>query len=113
MPNFTWPRRPDAPLISDASLTALLSGAELPPDSAPHLRPLARALAELAGRPAEDELYGETDTLTAFRDRYGAPGPAHRMRRNRRQLLRSRSLPLRAAAAAATILGLGGLATAA
>ena len=113
MPNFTWPSRPDAPLISDASLAALLAGAELPPDSAPQLRPLARTLAELAGRPTEDELYGEADTLTAFRDYFGAPGPAHRMRQNRRQLRHSRSLPLRAAAAAAAILGLGGLATAA
>jgi hypothetical protein len=112
MPNFTGPRGQDAPLISDASLTALLAGVELPPDSAPQLRPLARTLAELAGRPAEDELYGETDTLTAFRDYFGAPGQPHPIRQNRRQLLRSRSLPLRAAAAA-TILGLGGLATAA
>jgi len=113
MTNFTGPSRQDAPLISDASLAALLAGAELPPGSAPQLQPLARTLAELAGRPTEDELDGEADTLTAFRDYFGAPGPAHRRRPKRRQLLRSRSLPLRAAAAAATILGLGGLATAA
>jgi hypothetical protein len=113
MPNFTRPSRQDAPLISDASLAALLAGVELPPDAAPLLRPLARTLAGLAGRPTEDELYGETDTLTAFRDYFGAPGPAHRRRWNRRQLLRSRSLPLRAVAAATAILGLGGLATAA
>jgi hypothetical protein len=113
MPNFTWPNRRDVPLISDASLAALLTGAELPLGAAPELRPLAQALAELAGRPAEDELTGEADTLTAFRVHFGTLAPAHHAGRNRRSRLRSRHLPLRAAAAAATILGLGGLATAA
>jgi hypothetical protein len=113
MPNFTWPNRRDVPLISDAALAALLTGAELPPGAAPELRPLAEALAELGGRPAGDELAGEADTLTAFRAHFGARGPAHRVSRNRPPRLRSRHLPLRAAAAAATILGLGGLATAA
>jgi hypothetical protein len=113
MPNFTWPDRRDVPLISDASLAAMLTGAELPPGAAPELRPLAHALAELGGRPAEDELAGEADTLTAFREHFGAWGSAHHVGRNRRPPLRSRHLPIRAAAAVATILGLGGLATAA
>ena len=112
MPDFTCPNRRDVPLISDASLAALLTGAELPPGSGPQLRPLARALAELAGRPAEDELAGEAGTLTAFREHFGAPVSARDTSRNRRSRLRSRHLPLRAAAIA-TILGLGGLATAA
>ncbi|HET7244742.1 MAG TPA: hypothetical protein VFJ07_07880 [Streptosporangiaceae bacterium] len=113
MPNFTWPNRRDVLLISDASLAALLTGAELPPGAAPELRPLAEALAELTGRPASDELAGEADTLTAFREHFGARGPAHQVSRNRSPRLRSRRLRLRAAAAAAAILGLGGLATAA
>jgi hypothetical protein len=113
MPNSTWPNRRDVSLISDASLAALLAGAELPPGAVPELRPLAEALAELAGRPTGDELAGEADTLTAFREHFGAPGSAHHVSRNRRPKLRSRPGPLRAAAAAATILGLGGLATAA
>lgn len=113
MPNSTWPNRRDVPLISDASLAALLAGEELPPDAVSQLWPLAKTLAELAGRPAEDELEGEADTLAAFRDCFGAHGSAHRMGRNSRQRLRYRPLPLTAAAAAATVLGLGGLATAA
>jgi hypothetical protein len=111
MPNFTWPNQRDVPLISDASLAALLTGAELPPGAAPELRSLAEALAELAGRPVGDELAGEAGTLTAFREHFGAPGSARHRGRNRRP--RSRRLPLRAAAAVTTILGLGGLATAA
>jgi len=113
MPNFICPSRRDVPLISDASLAALLTGAELPPGAAPELRPLAEALAELAGRPVGDELAGEANTLTAFREYFGASGPAHHVSRNRRPRPRGRRLPLTAAAAAATILGLGGLATAA
>jgi hypothetical protein len=113
MPNFTGPSRQDAPWISDAVLAALLAGAELPPDSPPQLRPLAEALTKLAGQPVGDELADEANTLAAFREHFGAPGPAHHVSRNRRPRQRSRHLPLRAAAAVATILGLGGLATAA
>jgi hypothetical protein len=125
MPNSTEPSRRDAPSISDASLAALLAGAELPPGAAPELRPLADALAVLAGRPDHDELAGEADTLTAFRDhfstsarfggsgQFGAPGTAHRRGDDRMPRRRYRPAPLRAAAAAVTILGLGGLATAA
>jgi hypothetical protein len=112
MPNSTWPGRRDASLISDAALAALLAGAELPPDAAPQLRPLAQTLAELAGQPAEDELDGEAQTLTAFRDHFGASGRAGHAVRSHRPRLYPRPLPLRAAAVA-TILGLGGLATAA
>jgi len=113
MPNFTWPSRRDVPLISDASLAALIAGAELPRDSAPELRPLAEALAELTGRPTEAELDGEAETLAAFRSHFGAPGSAQRAGRAHRPRPRSRRLSLNAAAAAATILGLGGFATAA
>jgi hypothetical protein len=111
MPNSTWPSGRDVPLISDASLAALLTGAELPPGAAPQLRPLAETLAKLAARPTEDELDGEADTLTAFRDHFGAAGPAQHAGRGHGPQLHSRRLPLRVAAAVATILGLGGLAT--
>jgi hypothetical protein len=119
MPNFTGSSRRDAPWLSDASLAALLAGAELPPGAGPELRPLADALAVLAGRPDGDELAGEADTLIAFRDhfgapgrdRFGAPGTAHRGNHNRVPRPRYRPSPLAAAAAVATLLGLGGLAT--
>lgn len=113
MPNSTWPSRRDASLITDAALAALLAGAELPPDSAPQLRPLAQTLAELAGQPAEGELDGEARTLTAFRNHFGASGPAQHAAPGRRPRLRPRHLPFRAVAAITTILGLGVLATAA
>jgi hypothetical protein len=111
MPNFTEPNRRDAPLISDASLAALLAGAELPPGTAAQLRLLAQVLAELAGRPVDGELDGEADPLAAFRNQLGTLGPAHGAGRKHR--LRPRPLPLRAAAAVTAILALGGLATAA
>ena len=110
MPNFTWPNQGDVPLISDASLAALLTGAELPPGAAPELRPLAETLAELTGRPVGDELVGEADTLTFFREHFGTGGPGQLVSWKRPRP--RRHLPLRAAAAT-TILGVGGLATAA
>jgi hypothetical protein len=119
MPIFTWPGRRDVPfrrdvpLISDAALAALLAGAELPAGAAPQLRPLAQALTELAGGPAEDELAGEADIMTTFRDYFGTSGPAQVAGRSHRLPSRRRPLPLKAAAVVATILGLGGVATAA
>lgn len=112
MPNYPWPGRRDASPISDASLSALLAGAELPPGSPPELRPVAEALAALTAAPDGDELSGEAEALAAFRKRLGAPRPAHRARR--RHASRSRFLSARAAAAVTVAaLGLGGLATAA
>jgi hypothetical protein len=112
MPNFTWPSRRDAHVISDASLAALLARAQLPPGSAPELRPLAKALAELTGRPASDELEGEAGTLAAFRSQFSSPASVRRPHRHRPRL-RTRRLRVEAAAAAAAILSIGGLATAA
>ena len=112
MPNFLWPDHRDVPTIGDTSLAALLEGTELPPGSAPELRPLAEALAELRGQPATDELEGEAGTLAAFRNQFGAPRIAHR-RPARTQPPRRRLLPVKAAAAAAALLSLGGIATAA
>jgi hypothetical protein len=116
MPNFTWPGRRDAPVISDASLAALLARAQLPPGSAPgsapELLPLARALAELTARPASDELEGEAGTLAAFRNQFRAPASVRRPHRHRSRL-RARRLRVEAAAVAAAILSIGGLATAA
>ena len=99
-------------MIGDASLAALLVGRELPPGSAPVLRPLAEALAELRGQPATDELEGETETLAAFRSQFGAPRIAHR-EPARTPPRRRRLLLVKAAAVAATLLSLGGIATAA
>jgi hypothetical protein len=97
-------------MIEDTSLAALLAGTQLPPGAGPELRPLAEALAELRARPARDELAGEAETLAAFRDQFGPPRMAHRPParppRSRRRLL-----PVKAAAA--TVLCLGGIATAA
>jgi hypothetical protein len=112
MPNFNWPSRRDAHVISDASLAALLARAPLPPGSAPELRPLASALAELTGGPASDELAGEAGTLAAFRNQFSAPASVRRPYRHGPRL-RTGRLRVKAAAAAATVLGLGGLATAA
>ena len=111
MPNSFWPGHRDVPMIGDAPLAALLAGTPLPPGAGPELRPLAEALAELRARPASDELAGEAETLAAFRNQFGAPRmacrPPARTPRSRRLL------PVKAAAAAATVLSLGGIATAA
>jgi hypothetical protein len=110
MPNILWPRHRDVP-IGDTSLAALLAGTELPPGPAPELRPLAEALAELRAQPASDELEGEAKTLAAFRNQFGAPRIAHQPPA-RTPPPRRRLLPVKAAAAA-TVLSLGGIATAA
>ena len=112
MPNFPWSGRPDVSAISDASLSALLAGAELPPGAAPELRPVAEALAALTAAPTGDELAGEAEALAVFRERLGVPSPTRRS--HRRPTLLSPLLSARAAAAAAVAaLGIGGFATAA
>jgi hypothetical protein len=113
MPNFTGPSPYDAPSISDAALAAMLAGEQLPPGSAPQLQPVAKTLAELAGQPAEDELDSEADSLIAFRIHFGASGPVRHAARSPRPRWYPQPLPLRAAAALAALLGLGGIATAA
>jgi hypothetical protein len=113
MQSLGEPNRRDAPVISDASLAALLAGTKPAAGSAPQLRPLAEALADLTGVPGGDELYGEAETLAAFRDQFATPDPVRQPHHRRRRFL-PRSLPVKAAAAlGAVILGLGGLATAA
>jgi len=99
-------------MIGDTSLAALLAGTELPPGAVSELRPLAEALAELRARPASDELEGEAETLAAFRSQFGAPHTAHRPPARKVPLL-SRPLLVKAAAAAATVLSLSGIAAAA
>jgi hypothetical protein len=112
MPNFPWPGRRDVSAISDASLEALLAGAESPTGSPPELRPVAEALAALAAAPTGDELTGEAEAMAVFRERLGVPSPTRR--RRRRPTLLSPLLSSRAAAAAAVAaLGIGGFATAA
>jgi hypothetical protein len=112
MPNLPWPGRRDVSAISDAALSALLAGAELPTGSPPELRPVAEALAALTAAPAGDELTGEAEALAVFRERFGIPNRTHRARR--RHAARSRLLSARAAAVVTVAaLGIGGLATAA
>lgn len=108
MPNFLGPRHRDVPMIGDTSLAALLAGTQLPPGSASELRPLAEALAGLRAQPDSDELTGEAETLAAFRSQFGV---AHRplARTPRRRGLSVKT----AAAAAVTLLSVGGIATAA
>ena len=98
--------------MEDASLAALLAGAEPAEGLAPGLQPLADALAALAARPASDELAGEAAALAEFYSRAGVPVPASRSRHRRHPLLAS-LLSGRAAAAAVAALSLGGFATAA
>jgi hypothetical protein len=112
MPNLPWPSRRDVPASSDASLSALLAGTELPPAAPPELRPVAEALAALMAAPASDELSGEAEALAVFRRRFGIPNRTHRARR--RHAARSPLLSARAAAVVTVAaLGIGGLATAA
>ena len=113
MPDFGKPNHRDVPVISDASLAALLEDAKLAAGAAPQLRPLANALADLTGQPEGDELDGEDQTLAAFRNQVSAPSTAYRAHQRRPQLL-PRSLSARiAVAASAVALSLGGLTTAA
>jgi hypothetical protein len=113
-------------VIGDASLEALLEGAELPAGSAPELRSLAKALAALTAGPASHELAGKASALVAFRQLPCTLHPARRRhpaqrrhparrRRHRRPVPPFRLLPARAVAvaAAAAMAGLGGIATAA
>jgi hypothetical protein len=111
MPNFPWSGRREAASLSDAALAALLAGADLPAEAPAELREVAEALAALTSGPAGDELAGEAVALAAFRDRLGVPGPV--TRRRRRPPLLAPVLSAKAAAVAVTVLGLGGLATAA
>lgn len=114
MPDIPWAARRDMPVITDTSLAALLAGAELPGALPPDLLPVADALAALRAGPASDELAGEAAALAEFRQRrVQVPVPARTGRRQKPAwhfpILSGRA----AAAAAAAVLGLGGVATAA
>ncbi|HEY2576537.1 MAG TPA: hypothetical protein VGI74_09545 [Streptosporangiaceae bacterium] len=111
IPDRDVPDRRDIPLISDASLAALLAGARLPAGSAPRLRPLAESLAGLTDQPSSGELDGEAQTLAAFRKQFASARQAGRSRRRWGRLL-PRPLPVKSAAAAmvAAIFSLGGFA---
>jgi len=113
MPNFPWRNSQDTPEMADASLAALLAGAEPAEGVAPGLQPVADALAALTARPTRDELAGEAAALAEFRSRVGAPVPVHRSRHRRHASLASLLSARAAAAAAVAALGLGGFATAA
>jgi hypothetical protein len=113
MPNFPWLSSQDAPEMGDASLAALLAGAEPPEGLAPGLRPVADALAALTAGPAPDELAGEAAALAGFASRAGMPAAVGRSRRRRHPLLTPLLSARAAAAAAVAALSLGGFATAA
>ena len=113
MPNLWWLSRQDAPEMGDASLAALLAGAEPAEGLAPGLQPLADALAALTVRADRDELAGEAAALAEFENRVGVPVPVSRSRHRRHPLPTSLLSARAAAAAAVAALGLGGFATAA
>jgi hypothetical protein len=113
MPNFPWLSSQDAPEMGDASLAALLAGAEPPEGLVPGLQPVADALAALTAAPARDELAGEAAALAEFTSRVGMPVPVSRSRHRRHPLLTPLLSARAAAAAAVAALSLGGFATAA
>jgi len=113
MPNLWWLSSQDAPEIEDASLAALLAGAEPAEGLAPGLQPLADGLAALTARPASDELAGEAAALAEFYHRVGVPVPVSRSPHRRHHLLTPLLSARAAAVAAVAALGLGGFATAA
>jgi hypothetical protein len=113
MPNLPWPDCQDAPEIGDKSLAALLAGVNLPAGPPPELPLLSDALAKLTASPTSGELVGRTEALAAFRSQFRVPGPVHRAPRRSRPLLSPLLSARAAAAAAATVISLGGLATAA
>ena len=102
-------------MTGDPSLAELLAWAQFTPSSAPEMKPVGEILAALTAGPADDELAGETAALVAYRNRGGAPRPATRARRRRRDPLFS--FPsVRVAAtvgAAAAVLSVSAFATAA
>jgi hypothetical protein len=112
MLNLPWLGRRDVPPIEDASLAALLSGAEVP-DLAAGLQPVADVLAALRARPARDELAGEAVAMAEFRDRVGVSDPVQYSRRRRPALLTSLMSAKVAGAAIAVAIAVGGVATAA
>jgi hypothetical protein len=113
MTNLWWLSSQDVPEMGDASLAALLAGAEAPERLAPGLQPLADALAALTAGPTSDELAGEAAARAEFDNRVGIPAPVSRSRRRRHPLLASLLSARAAAAAAVAALSLGGFATAA
>jgi len=113
MPNFPWLSSRDASEMGDASLAALLAGAEPAEGLAPGLRPVADVLAALTAGPAGDELAGEAAALAEFRSRVGVPVPVSRPRHRRHPLLTSLLSARAATVAAVAALSAGGFATAA
>jgi len=113
MPNFPWLSSQDASEMGDASLAALLAGAEPAEGLAPGLLPVADVLAALTAGPTSDELAGEAAALAEFRSRVGVPVPASQPRHRRHPLLTSLLSARAAAVAAVAGLSLGGFATAA
>jgi hypothetical protein len=112
MPNYPWYSDTGATSAEDAADAALLSGAELPVESATGLQPVADVLAALRAEPAGGELVGEAAALAEFRQRTGMSTGLHRSRRRRRPVLTS-LLSAKAAAAAIAALSLTGAAAAA
>jgi hypothetical protein len=101
-------------VTGDPSLAELLAWAEFTPSSAPEMKPVGEILAALTAGPADDELAGEAAALAAYRNRGGLPRPATQAHRKRRPLFPFLSARVAATVtAAAAVLIIGGLATAA
>ena len=85
----------------------------MPAGPPPELPLLSEALATLTASPTSGELVGRAEALAAFRSQFGVPGAVHQAPRRRRSLLSSLLSARAVAAVAATVISLGGLATAA
>jgi hypothetical protein len=113
MPIFSRGARRDASGIQDVTLAALLAGSTPPPDASAPLQHVADVLAALRAAPARDEAGGKAAALAQFRQHVGVSSQPIRSRRRRSILLSSVLSAKAAAAAAVTVVGLGGVATAA
>lgn len=108
MPNFPWSSSASA---EDAALAALLSGPDVP-DLTAGLQPAADVIAALRARPSVDELAGESAARAEFREIVGvSPRRSSPLRRPR--LIPSLISAKAAVAAAAVVVAIGGVATAA
>jgi len=113
MPSFSSGARWDASGIPDAALAALLAGAAPSPDESAPLQNVADVLAALRVAPLSDEVAGKAAALAQFRQQVDMSSQPNRSRRRRPTLLSSLLRAKAATAAAVTLVGMGGVATAA
>jgi hypothetical protein len=109
MPNFPWSSSAGG---DDTALAGLLSGPDTPPDLPAGLQPAADVIAALRARPSVDELATESTARAEFRKLVGvSPRRSRPLRRPR--LIPSLLSAKAAVAAAAAVIAIGGVATAA